>query len=118
MIYSLAYETCITYNYVSAKSREVRVLTNACCLLANCTVAPVAMTVEVEEDLCQDKVMNDCEKQQNFDVLSNLLGKLSHLTTSEQKQMMSLITELSAYFLMYQEEKTVCQCRCHEGHTN
>ena len=48
-------------------------------------VALVAMTVEVEEDLCRDEIMSGYVKLQNSDVLSNLQGKLSHLTKSERQ---------------------------------
>ena len=70
-------------------------------------VAPVAMTVEVEEDLCRDEIMSGCVKLQNSDVLSNLQEKLSHLTKSERQQMISLITEFSVLFPDVPEGQTV-----------
>ena len=54
-------------------------------------VAPVAMTVEVEEDFsCRDEIMSGSVKLKNSDVLANLQEKLSHLPAPEQKQMISL----------------------------
>ena len=60
-------------------------------------VAPVAMTVEVEDFSCRDELSGSV-RLKNSDVLSNLQEKLGHLPAPQQKQMISLIKEFAVLF--------------------
>lgn len=60
-------------------------------------VVPVAIAREVEDFSCRDEIMSGSIKPKNLNVLFNLQEKLSHLPALEQKQMISLITELYCF---------------------